>query len=327
MTEIVGPELGFVVIGRNEGSRLEKCLRSVLRLSRQVVYSDSASTDGSAQLAERLGAAVVILPSDGRLTAARGRNSGYQELCTRFPQCQFVQFLDGDCILQNGWIEEALSFLRARPDVAVACGRRFEAHPEASLFNALCDREWDTPVGEAQECGGDALVRCEAFDEVGGYRAQLKAGEEPEMTARMRAAGWTIWRIDAQMAEHDAKIYTLLQWWRRTQRGGYGYAQVWSTTRELPRRLYARQLASALAWAVVLPIAVCVFALINKQAFLLLALPLLYGAQMLRIAGHSGNGRRWTNAALILFAKFPEAFGACRYFLAGEADRLSEYKI
>lgn len=326
MTDVPGPELGFVVIGRNEGARLKACLSSVLPLSKQVIYADSASSDQSAELAERLGVLVVRLGDDGRLTAARGRNVGYQELRSRFPECRFVQFVDGDCILQPTWIEEALRFLRARPDVAVACGRRFEAHPEASLFNALCDHEWDTPVGEAQECGGDALVRCQAFDQVGGYRSKLRAGEEPEMTARMRAAGWKIWRIDAPMTEHDAKIYTLHQWWRRTLRGGYGYAQVWITTKDLPRRLYSHQLASALAWAVALPMTVSVIALIARKPIVLLALPLLYVAQLLRMAGRSENEDRWTSAALILFAKFPEAIGACRFLFAGDASRVSEYK-
>src|SRR5262249_55105165 len=126
-------EVGFVVIGRNEGPRLERCLRSALTASKRVVYADSASSDGSVQLAERLGVAVVQLPPDGRLTAARGRNAGYKELRTGFPDCKLVQFLDGDCILHSEWLPQALAFLNDHPKAAVACGRRFEAHPQASI--------------------------------------------------------------------------------------------------------------------------------------------------------------------------------------------------
>lgn len=322
-----GPEtIGFVVIGRNEGARLEACLRSVLPISRRVVYADSASTDGSAELAARLGAAVVVLQQDGRLSAARGRNAGYAELKRRFPECDAVQFLDGDCILQPAWIEQALAFLQANPNVAVVCGRRFEAHPDASVYNALCDAEWNTPVGEAAECGGDALMRRAALDEVGGYRTGLLAGEEPEMTARMRAAGWRIWRIDAAMTEHDAKILSLRQWWRRTQRGGYGYAQVWQATKSLPQRLYGRNLVSAVAWAVALPLAVVIAAIALKQPLVLLAIPIAYAVQVLRIA-MAGGGRSWTGAALLLLAKFPEALGAGRYLLAGDGRHtVPEYK-
>ena len=319
-------DVGFVVIGRNEGPRLEACLESVLTHSRRVVYADSASTDGSRETAERLGAVVIALPADGRLNAARGRNAGYQELRARFPECHYVQFLDGDCILQREWIRRATDFLGAHPDVAVVCGRRFEAHPEASLYNRLCDQEWDTPVGEATECGGDALIRTAALDQVGGYHPALQAGEEPEMCARLRAAGWRIWRIDARMTEHDARILTLGQWWRRTQRGGFGYAQVWTATKALPGRLYGRQLRSAFAWAVALPLLVVLAAVLARQPLILLLIPILYALQLARIAATCRGENRLAKAALILLAKWPEVLGATRFFLAGGGGRVAEYK-
>ena len=319
-------DAGFVVIGRNEGPRLEACLRSVLAHSSPVVYADSASTDGSKELAERLGVAVVALRDDGRLNAARGRNAGYKELSTRFPECRFVQFLDGDCILQREWMAKALEFLDAHPDVAVACGRRFEAHPEASLYNRLCDQEWDTPVGEAEECGGDAMIRAAALDQAGGYNPALQAGEEPEMCARLRAAGWRIWRIDARMTEHDARILSLRQWWRRTQRGGFGYAQVWTATKALPQRLYAKQLRSSLMWAVALPVLVMLAAIIARQPLMLLLIPIAYAVQLMRIVRTCRGTDRLAKAALILLAKLPEAIGAARFFLGGRGGRVAEYK-
>lgn len=319
--------IGFVLIGRNEGARLEPSLKSVLSISNRVVYSDSASTDGSRELAGKLGAVVVTLPADEQLSAARGRNAGYAELKKRFPECDVVQFVDGDCILQAEWVDTALAFLREHPDVAVVCGRRFEAYPSASIYNALCDREWNTPVGEATECGGDALMRVEAFDQVGGYRPNLRAGEEPEMTARMRAAGWKIWRIDAPMTEHDAKILTLPQWWRRTQRGGYGYAQAWQATKGLPQRLYARNLRSAFVWAFAIPLTTIAIALAARAPLLLLATPLLYGLQFVRIGSKAEAGpMKWTSAGLLLLAKFPEAIGATRYFLSGGSRTVADYK-
>lgn len=318
--------VGFVVIGRNEGPRLERCLRSALSVSDRVVYADSASTDGSVRTAKELGVTVVELPADGRLTAARGRNAGYKELRERFPECELVQFLDGDCVLQSQWMPQAVGFLRSQPDVAVVCGRRFEAHPDASIYNALCDQEWDTAIGEAQECGGDALVRCSAFDQVGGYNSALQAGEEPEMTARMRAAGWRIWRIDAPMTEHDANIYSLRQWWRRTQRGGFGYAQVWSATDALPQQLYARQLRSAFTWALAVPLVVALAAILLQKPLVVLLLPLAYGIQFLRIARNGRGPAKITLAGLILLAKLPEAIGAARYLLGRGNRRVPEYK-
>jgi glycosyltransferase involved in cell wall biosynthesis len=319
-------DVGFVVIGRNEGARLELCLRSALAVSKRVIYADSASTDGSVGTAERLGVAVVPLPPDGRLTAARGRNAGYHELRARFPECETVQFLDGDCILQSGWIPAGLQFLEAHRDVAVVCGRRFEAHADASIYNALCDDEWDTPVGEARECGGDALVRCVALDQIGGYNTDLLAGEEPEMTARMRAAGWRIWRIDVPMSEHDAKILSIRQWWRRTQRGGFGYAQVWTASKGLPKRLYGRQLRSALTWVVAAPVVTMLVAMLLREPLILLLLPFAYALQLARIARNCRAPAKLTKAALILSAKIPEAIGAARFLIAGGSRRVPGYK-
>jgi cellulose synthase/poly-beta-1,6-N-acetylglucosamine synthase-like glycosyltransferase len=323
----IGPDrVGFVVIGRNEGARLEACLRSILPISSWIVYADSASTDGSPELAARLGAAVVTLPNDGKLTAARGRMAGYAELRNRHPNSEAVMFLDGDCILQLEFIPAALAFLDEHPHVAVVCGRRFEAHPDASVYNGLCDAEWNTPIGEATECGGDALVRCAALDAIGGYNPALRAGEEPEMTARMRAAGWRIWRIDSPMTEHDARILSLGQWWKRTQRGGFGYAQVWSATARLPQRLYGRQLRSAFLWAVLLPLIVVIAAVAFGRPLLLLFLPLAYAVQLFRIAERSKEPGRWTRAGLTLLAKAPESIGAARFLIAGAGRGVADYK-
>jgi GT2 family glycosyltransferase len=318
-------DIGFVVIGRNEGSRLRLCLCSVLARSSQIVYADSGSSDGSTDLAAELGIAVVELSPGLRLTAARGRNAGYKELRSRFPNCRYVQFLDGDCILQPDWIGDAFAFLEAHPEVAVVCGRRFEANPGASIYNGMADREWDTPIGEAKECGGDALMRTEAFDQVGGYQDELLAGEEPEMTARMRAAGWKIWRIGSQMTEHDANMFSLGQWWRRAQRSGFGYAQAWHATKNLPQPLYGRQLLSATAWAVGLPMVVIGAAILVGQPFLSLALLLLYALQLLRIGSRRSGKHKWATAALMLFAKLPESIGALRYLIASKA-KVPEYK-
>jgi hypothetical protein len=37
----------------------------------------------------------------------------------------------------------------------------------------LIDEEWDTPIGEASACGGDALIRIDAVLQVGGYNPSL----------------------------------------------------------------------------------------------------------------------------------------------------------
>ena len=191
--------VGVVAIGRNEGDRLKQCLEAAGRKAPHVVYVDSGSHDGSVALARRLGAAVVELDPALPFTAARARNAGFARLRQLCPGLEFVQFVDGDCELDAAWMDAALAHMRMHPSAAVACGRRRERFPEASIYNRLCEVEWDVPTGLVGSCGGDALLRVSAFEEVGGYAAGLIAGEEPDLCRRLRVLGWEIWRLDAEM--------------------------------------------------------------------------------------------------------------------------------
>lgn len=318
--------LGCVVIGRNEGGRLVRCLES-LRGMGSVVYVDSGSSDGSVDAARRLGAAVVELDMATPFTAARARNEGFAALKSSMPQVQFVQFVDGDCELAPGWIGTALAAMAARPQAAAVCGRRRERHPDASVYNWLCDLEWNTRVGEAAACGGDSLMRAAAFEAAGGFNPQLMAGEEPDLCARLREAGWTIWRLDAEMTLHDAAMNRFRQWWMRSVRGGFGYAQAWDLSRRRPIVLYRQELKRALLWAGALPVLITVAAVLHPLAGL--ALAAAYPLQIMRIALRRGIARResWVYAWFMVLAKFAELYGALRYFRRpGRARRLIDYK-
>ena len=214
-------DLGVVAIGRNEGERLARCLRSVLPAGVPVVYVDSGSVDGSVALARGLGVEVVELDPARPFAAGRARNEGFERLLARRPGLGYVMFVDGDCEVVPGWIDRARAELEGRPELAVVCGRRREVDPGRSVFNRLADLEWDTPVGPALACGGDALMRAADFRAAGGFDSSAKAGEEPELCQRLRRAGRGIARIDAEMTRHDLGMTRFAQWWRRQLRVGY----------------------------------------------------------------------------------------------------------
>lgn len=313
--------LGAVIIGRNEGARLVACLASFPRDVRPLVYVDSGSTDGSVAAAQAAGAVVVNLDTSVPFTAARARNAGFARLRAEGAP-DFVQFVDGDCALQPGWLTAARDFLLANPKAAAVCGRRRERHPEASVWNRLCDAEWDTPVGRAKACGGDVLMRTAAVQEVGGYDPALIAGEEPELCVRLRQAGWEIWRIDAEMTLHDAAMHRIGQWWKRTRRAGYAFAEGAAMHGAAPEFHWVAETRRALLWGLALPLAALAGLLVTPWALLILA---LWPLQVLRLSRRLGLER----ALFLTLGKVPEAMGVLQYHLNRLRHRratLIEYK-
>src|SRR5690606_15274149 len=107
------------------------------------VYVDSGSTDGSVAVARGMGVIVVELDMTKPFTAARARNAGLAKLLQDNPELGYVQFVDGDCVVQPDWLDEAFEFMQHHLHYAAVCGRRRERFPEKSIYNQLCDIEWD----------------------------------------------------------------------------------------------------------------------------------------------------------------------------------------
>ena len=320
--------VGVVAIGRNEGPRLLRCLDSCASAALRV-YVDSGSTDGSPAAAADLGASVVALDMSQPFTAARARNAGLRELLTRDPSIQLVQFVDGDCELMADWLPAATTVLGDHPDVVAVAGRRRERFPDSTVFNQLCDIEWNTPVGQANAVGGDALIRVAPLLAVGGYRDDLIAGEEPELCVRLRARGGRVWRLDRDMTWHDAAITRFSQWWRRTMRSGHAFAEGAALHGAPPERHFARETRRALVWGLAVPVAILLLAVLNPW---LLVGALIYPLQWWRIGrryAQAGTPIPWTYAGFLLLGRLPEAQGATKFYLGRLMSRRSaliEYK-
>jgi glycosyltransferase involved in cell wall biosynthesis len=321
-------QCAVVVIGRNEGERLKRCLHS-LRAAELVVYVDSGSTDGSAQWARDHGADVVELDLASPFTAARARNAGYRRLRKTAPECRYVQFVDGDCELDNAWFDRATSFLDAHERVGAVAGGLHERYPGRSVYNWLCEREWGVPAGEARWCGGIAMMRRQALDQVGGFREDLIAGEEPELCVRLRAKGWGVWRLDADMATHDAAMMHFAQWWRRAARGGHAQAQGAALHGAPPERHWVWEVRRAWLWGLWLPLA-CLLAGIVFHPWGW-AVWLIYPLQIMRqtMRNHGTLSERATLASFQMLARFAEASGQIKFLrdhLLRRRARLIEYK-
>jgi GT2 family glycosyltransferase len=325
-------DVAIVAIGRNEGERLKRCIRSLPPQVGVVVYVDSGSLDDSVPFARDHGCEVVELDMSIPFTAARARNAGFALVQQQRPELQLVQFIDGDCELDENWIRAGIEALEEDRDLAVVCGRRREIAPQESSYNQLCDLEWDTPIGEAVACGGDALMRVATVAEVGGYDETLIAGEEPEMCLRMRRLGHRIRRIDSEMTRHDAQMTKFSQWWQRNVRAGYAYAEGYHRYGKQPERLNRRAVLSNIAWGLGLPLAA--IALIIPTHGWSLAMLLLYGVLHRRIfAACMSQGHEKRDASLyaryVTLGKLPQAQGFIQFYtrlIFRGQRKLIEYK-
>jgi GT2 family glycosyltransferase len=333
MTRSSSNDAAVVAIGRNEGERLKLCLRAALKAARTVVYADSGSADGSVEFARASGCTVVELAPELPFTAARARNEGFARLMELAPETRFVQFLDGDCEMEEGWMETARAALEARVDVGLVCGQVREIDPGASVYNRMCDLEWRQRPGEVRTAGGRFMARARAFKEAGGFRPDVIAAEDDEFSIRVRRKGWKILMLDRPMARHDAALKSFGQWWRRNQRAGHGYAQVAALHGAGAERYFVRDRRRILVWGLALPVAALGLAPWTRGISLAVLLA-AYGLQFVHTA-RGGLGRgwtprdAWTYGFFCTISRFPALAGLAAYYgrrWRGRKMTILEYK-
>ncbi|MBN2194669.1 MAG: glycosyltransferase family 2 protein [Polyangiaceae bacterium] len=307
---------GIVVIGRNEGERLRRCIASLSDVEAPIVYVDSSSHDGSAAWARSVGLTVVELDSSRPMSAARARNAGFDCLVTNHPDLEYVQFVDGDCALFAGWVERGVAALDTMPHAGIVCGRVIERHPEASIYNLMCNIEWRKDPGEIDACGGIFMVRAEAFRAVGGFRIDVMAAEDDELCLRIRRRGLKVVAVAEPMVLHDAAIIRFSQWWTRARRAGMAYAQGADLHGSGPEAHFRANCRRAWFWAAGVPVGALGLSWPTHGLSLLAFLG--YPALAARIY-RRGRARRQTpkEAALVavftVIAKWPELQGILHY--------------
>ena len=310
--------VGVVAIGRNEGARLVRCLDSVCDGQRPVVYVDSGSTDGSVAAAEARGALVVALDMAQPFSAARARNAGWRTLLAAHPNLDAVQFVDGDCEVVAGWLDAGAAVLAEDASVVAVMGYRRERHPEASVYNRVCDVEWRSgPAGDVRCFGGDVMIRATALQAAGGYDPSVIAAEDDELGVRLRACtGGRFVRLPRDTTLHDADMHSAAQWWQRAKRCGHGYAQVNHLHGAPPERYFASNLRRSLLWGLVVPVGALALAppTLGLSLGLFARYPLVAARTALRTRRQGfplGHALAWGGS--VALAPFPEAQGALKF--------------
>ena len=132
--------------------------------------------------------------------------------------------MDADTTIEPGWFHAAR--LHLADSTPCVCGFRRERHPHRNGYHLLTEMEWQYEEGLCRYFGGEVLLYRYALETTQGFDENLVAGEDPELSRRIRKIGWDIKRIAAPMSVHDIHMTTFSQYLKRAYRSGHAYAEI-----------------------------------------------------------------------------------------------------
>lgn len=179
----------------NAARYLADAIESVRAQSRRVdeiIVVDDASTDNSAEIAERLGNDIIVVRSKQNGGPAAARNIGIERASG-----SILAFLDADDLWTNDAVERRLSVLETT-GADIACGKI------KAIGNSLPARPKDFSgdiVGDAMHFG-TALITRSIFEKIGMLNTELRIGEDCDWFLRAREA-----RLRIDVINHVTMIY------------------------------------------------------------------------------------------------------------------------
>ena len=311
------PEIGAVIIGVNVERYLTECIRSVQsadypRELLKIVYVDGGSRDSSVRVAREFEGVEVIELNDRHPTPGRGRNAGWKHLAA-----PLIQFMDADTVLDPDWFQRACAALDDS-NLAV-CGHRRERYPQKNVYHRFTEMEWHYETGPCRYFGGEVLVRRSVLEATGGFDEHLVAGEDPELSYRIRRNGWQILRVDAPMSIHDINMTTFRQYLKRAFRSGYAYAEIALRFIRNPEKLWLKESIRILVKAL-LPMGLVIAGILSGNTGWGILLGLLILVRPLFNLGRLKRGSRQPWRYVLLYAGhtalvvYPQFWGIMRYF-------------
>jgi glycosyltransferase involved in cell wall biosynthesis len=219
--------VSIIIKALNEEKRIveavESALAAVQPLGGEVVLADSYSTDRTVTLASAYPIRIVQLANAAERCCGIGPQLGYQHSCG-----EYVYILDGDMKMLPGFLPQAIAYLDAHVGVAGVGGRVVEMNTTSLEYLARVERGMaHMQAGEVDRLDMGGLYRRAAIEKTGYFSDRnLHSYEEFDLAVRLRARGWTLWRIDQDAVQHhghDAPPYQLLmRRWRSRYINGLG---------------------------------------------------------------------------------------------------------
>ena len=207
----------ITIPARNEAERLPRVLlacnaaAALVPGGAEVIVADHGSTDSTAAIARWLGARVVDASSAKTIAGVRNRGAAAA-------RGDVIAFLDADCIVEPGWLAAGVA-LFAEEARAGAAGLAPSA-PSGEPWIARASSLFAAPVAPSRResarwlPSANLLVRRSVFEAVSGFDEALVTCEDYDLTVRIKAAGWELFRDPALRAMHlrePASIFSLFK--------------------------------------------------------------------------------------------------------------------
>jgi cellulose synthase/poly-beta-1,6-N-acetylglucosamine synthase-like glycosyltransferase len=322
------PSISVVIIGLNVERCIKECISSVFNADYfnellEIIYVDGGSNDTSVALAKSFECVKIIELKDLHPTPGKGRNAGYKAA-----QHKLIQFLDADTTMKSGWLKTAVPYMK--DDIGAVTGKVIERYPEKNIYHLINNIEWNISAGKdgyrfedgpTKTFGGIVLIRKDALVRVNGYDESLVAGEDPDLSYRVRQAGWKIYRINTDMVHHDINMNTFRQYFKRSFRSGHAYAEIALRYITQKEKYFTRQLFRIILSST-LPMFIFIFFLILNRGLtgLILAMLLLFRPLIKVLLIKKGYNLNTSKALLyglhLSFAVYPQFLGVLRYFIS-----------
>lgn len=219
--------VSILIKALNEEAKIARCLEAAVReiseVGGEVILVDSLSTDRTVEIARGFPVRIVQFEN----VADRGCGAAVQ-LGYQFARGEFLYLIDGDMVLQPGFLSRALDYLDSNLSVAGVGGLIVDTQTN-TYADQMRTRSYSKIVQPimVDHLGGGGLYRRNAIESV-GYLANrwLKACEEAELGVRLRSAGWLLSRLPVVAVFHTGHSETnfgmLKRLWRSRRMHAYG---------------------------------------------------------------------------------------------------------
>lgn len=192
------PSVSVVVPAYNEAAHLGEQLRALAAQDYEgeveVVLADNGSTDGTPDVARRVGAELLpglrVVDASERPGPSVARNAGW-----RAASGDLVLFCDADDVADRGWVRAMVAAL----ETSALVGGRLEVE----TLNDADTLAWRSPPAQTHlpraqgylpfAMGSNMGVRADVLRSLGGFDEELdRSGEEPDLCWRAQLAGETL---------------------------------------------------------------------------------------------------------------------------------------